>query len=379
MTNAYADLKALFESKDCKLLTTEDEINKVNKISHSKVLFTAKCGHNNEVFVTNFKQKSSGVLCKNCVKQIVKDKLTEKKINNQEASWTTVQECQVIEKIQDLLKNNIHFEKTNEGCLSDCIIKPINIVEDKWLRIQVKTTLDVCHNLYSFALKNNMYTNHIVLCHCINQNKYWLIPHNVISKLKNNLNIGLTAKSVYHIYEVNEDTLFQQLIEYYKDTILYGYNECMEPTSKNQQNEIVYQQRRIEAFPFLCFEKPQYNQSYYDFKINDIPIQEKTAVKCKNKKNSFIVCLYRSSQRTKFQFYKFGMNKYYWIHVPDSYKFFIFPEEVLYEQGYIEKDIPLNCNKPMIFVSLNYKEGWYQKYCYTYDNIDEIKELFDIA
>jgi hypothetical protein len=73
------------------------------------------------------------------------------------------------------------------------------------------------------------------------------------------------------------------------------------------------------------------------------------------------------------------MNKFYWVHIPnESNKFFVFPEEVLFERGYIEDDVPLNISKPMVFISLNNPRGWYQLYKYDYNEIDEgaFKNMF---
>jgi hypothetical protein len=207
-----------------------------------------------------------------------------------------------------------------------------------------------------------------------------LIPYEVVSKLKGHINIGLTSKSIYHKYEVEEHEVFIKLLVYYQETVLYSLDDCMLPQSVNQQKESKYKEKRIEAFPFLVFENPRYDQCYYDFKINNIPVQEKIAVKCKNKKNSFVVCLYRSVLKKGYKAYKLGMNKFYWINIPETSIFFVFTETVLFQNGYIEDHNTKFINKPMFFISLNFQDGWYQKYRYNYDNIDEIifKEMFEL-
>lgn len=376
----YNKLKELFESKECQLLTTEEELKQqVKKFYHKKVSFVAKCGHKNSVTITNFQSKSSGVLCKNCIKDKVSKDLVEQNKGKKEASKSTIQECEIVEKLQLLLQNNLQFVKTNEGCKSDVVVKPLHVEEDKWLRIQVKTTIDVCHGLYTFGLHGIDYTDHIILCHCINHNKFWLFPYDVVSKLKGSLNIGLTSKSIYHKYEVEEDVMIIKLIDYYQHTVLYSFDECMLPQSLQQQKEIEYKQKRIEAFPFIVFETPRYNQSYYDFKINNIPVQEKTAVRRKDKQNSYVVCLYRRFGKS-YKAYKLGMNKFYWINIPETTIFFIFPEAILYQHGYIEDHHTDSQNKPMLFISFNFQDGWYHKYRYSYDKINEtiFKEMFEI-
>jgi hypothetical protein len=296
------------------------------------------------------------------MKASVSDTLKEKNKEKKEASKSTIQECEVIEKLQVLLQNNLQFVKTNEGCKSDVIIKPINVEEDEWLRIQVKTTIDVCHQLYTFALHGTDYTDNILLCHCINHNKFWLIPYDVVSEVKRNINIGLTSKSIYHKYEVEEHTVFTKLLEYYQKTTLYSHDVCMLPQSTAQQKECEYKQKRIEAFPFLVFETPKYNQCYYDFKINNIPVQEKTAIKRNNRKNSFVIGLYRSGSNKSHNTYKLGMNKFYWINIPNTSIFFVFTETILFQNGYIEDNNTTFTSKPMVSITLNFQDGWYQKY-----------------
>jgi hypothetical protein len=370
--SCYVRLQALFESKGCKLLTAEKDIDKSKGWSKARVSFQARCGHPNEVTVTNFQSKSSGVMCKNCMKHSMSKNLSQKKQNNQDASWSTIQECKVIKKLETILKDNIAFQTTNEGCLSDCIIKPIDMIDDAWLRIQVKTTLHACHNLYSFKLHKNNYKDHIILCHCIDDDKYWLIPHNVISDLKCSLNIGLTTKSAYYKYEVDEKALVQQLLEYYQKTVLYPQYVCMLPSNRCQQIELIYKQRRIDTFPSITFQEPDYTQSYYDFRINDIPVQEKIACKVKQKKDIYMCFLYRSQQKKGYQLYKLGMNKFYWIHIPDTEIFYVIPEGILQQQGYIQGDIEIR-RKPQIYLNINKPDAWYQKYKYSISNVDEHK------
>lgn len=387
MTCKYIKLQEIFESKGCKLLTTNEELAEQSKsYEHKKVSFIAACGHENTVTITNFQQKGSGVTCKNCMKKKVSEKLKTHNKEKVEASKSTIQECEVIEKLQVLLGNNMTFVKTNEGCISDVIIKPLHIEDDKWLRIQVKTTKDVCHGLYSFRLHGTDYTNHIILCYCINHNKYWLIPYNVVSNLKGSLNIGLTSKSNYYKYEIEEHLVYIKLLEYYNETVLYQYDECMLPQCVYQQREMEFQQKRVEKFPFLQFEKPKYNQSCYDFSINGKHVQEKFAYEISSRKNTYYVCLYRSSsQKTKFckkqyQPYKLGMNSYYWVNIPNTTMFYVFPENTLYQQGYIEGEKQLSTTMPKFSISLNYDEGWYQKFKYNYESINEteFKIMFEL-
>jgi hypothetical protein len=160
----------------------------------------------------------------------------------------------------------------------------------------------------------------------------------------------------------------------------------MLPQSIYQQRELEIQQKRYDKFPFLDFQKPQYNQSYYDFIINGNKVQEKVAVQVKKRVDKYVVCLYRSSnQKTmsdkrKYQPYMLGMNGFYWVNIPDTNTFYIFPEHILYLNGYIEGETKLNTTNPTFIIILNHDEGWYQKCKYDYENVDEIefKNMFGL-
>ena len=171
----------------------------------------------------------------------VSDKLIEfNKDNDQASSKCIIQENSVFNKFNDLLKNDFDVIKTNEGCSVDFIIKPKNILNNKWLGIQLKTTKGICHNLYSFNLHKNQYENMVMLCYSFENNIIWCIPHNIVSHLKRMLNIGLTDKSIYNKYKTNNPTLIIKLNEYFQSFILDTIENYMIPKNIHQQREIKY-------------------------------------------------------------------------------------------------------------------------------------------
>lgn len=241
MSKTYDEIVNIFTNKKCELYTTKDEYSAMKEPSKCKFLFKASCGHDNTVTLTNFLQKESGITCKNCMKKKVSDKLIEfNKDNDQASSKCIIQENSVFNKFNDLLKNDFDVIKTNEGCSVDFIIKPKNILNNKWLGIQLKTTKGICHNLYSFNLHKNQYENMVMLCYSFENNIIWCIPHNIVSHLKRMLNIGLTDKSIYNKYKTNNPTLIIKLNEYFQSFILDTIENYMIPKNIHQQREIKY-------------------------------------------------------------------------------------------------------------------------------------------
>ncbi len=387
MKRSYEDLVKKFQDKNCELTTTEDEFCLLNNLYNCKFSFKASCGHYNTVTLTNFVHKGSGVICKDCMKERVTHKLVEfNKNNDKPASKSFVQESDVFNKFNNLLSSELDIIKTHEGCSADFIIKPKNIEEDKWMGIQLKTTQGICHNLYSFKLHingnktNNKYENMIILCHCVSDNSTWLIPFDKISHIKNSLNIGLTEKSVYNKYKTEIEKVSEMLITYYEIMQLDISNNFMIPKNIYQQREIEYRKIREEYCNFLSFEYPEIEQCYYDFKINNKNIQEKVSLKKQNRKNSYIVYMFRSNCNERKKHYLLGMNDYYWIHIPKSDIFYILPETELLKNGFIkDPNINSDSNKMILHIGLDSEKSWYCKYKFNYKKLNKefISGLFN--
>lgn len=383
MVRQYSDIVALFEEKGCELYTTEDEFILMKTPDKSVFSFKASCGHDNTVTLTNFVCKCSGVTCKTCMNIRVRDKLIEfHKDNDQPADKNHVLETEVYNKLNNILNNDLDIMKTREGCTADFIIRPKNNGEDMWLGVQLKTTRGICHDLYTFSLRGKKYENMVILCCCTHDDSMWLIPFDAVSHIKNNLNIGLTNKSVYSKYKVNQPSLLTSLIHYFGTFKLDSQKHYMIPKHIYSQNEIKYSEKREYHCDFLTFVAPEIEQSYYDFKINGRNIQEKVATKRIGRKDAYITYIRRSKGNNVKHQYKLGMNEYYWIHIPDSDLFYILPESELYDNGYInggsssKNDIS---NKMSINISTNYKRAWYHKYQYNYKKLDRefISDLFE--
>ena len=67
--NKYKKIINEFNTRNCKLLTTKDELDELLNKSKSynyKLNYIASCGHNNNVFYNVFKNRNTGIVCSNC-------------------------------------------------------------------------------------------------------------------------------------------------------------------------------------------------------------------------------------------------------------------------------------------------------------------------
>ena len=148
----YSEIVDKFNINECKLLTSKEEFKKLNENayqSHIRVNFIAKCAHENQVVLTNFLLRGTGINCTDCVKKNNNLKKSLQ-INTQPASIYNCMENNGYNEIIKLIDSNFIIKKTNEGCLADFIIQPKNTNENNWLPIQLKTTQKNTHNMYGF-------------------------------------------------------------------------------------------------------------------------------------------------------------------------------------------------------------------------------------
>ena len=372
MKKSYDIINQIFADKKCELYTSKDEYNLMHNANRNTFYFKASCGHDNSVTLTNFIQKGSGLICKECMKNQVSNKLVEyQKQNDMPASKGHVQETMVFNLLNDLLSKEFNIQKTNEGCTADFIIKSKEIKDSKWLGVQLKTTQGICHNLYSFKLHKNKYENLLIICYCICDNLMWLIPFENISHIKGNLNIGLTDKSIYNKFKINKLNIFERINEYFEIMNLNNLESFTIPINICQQNEIKYRNIMQKYCFFLNFKKPEIEQSFYDFTINGKRIQEKVTYKRKDRDNTYIAFMYRGRSNEERRPYLLGMNDYYWFHIPDTDIFYIFPEIELFNNSYIQVLNEEKKCKLFLNLKIDNKDAWYFKYQYNYKILDK--------
>ena len=377
MVNIYENVIEEFNKQNCKLLTTQEEYIDIlkNKKNVYRLNYIASCGHTHIVFYNVFKSRGTGIVCPSCKNKKIGDDKKEKMKNNEMSKTSTIeQEFKFIKEFKELLKNEFNIIKAFDGCNSDLIFKPNNVLEDKWVGIQVKTT-NVRHLTYGFHI-NNIYKNCLILLYCVEDNKMWLIPENIIGNQKK-ISIGYN-KSKYNIYQINENTVINKLNELYNNTTNFEFDKLNTPTCIYQQREQIFRNFREEKINYIKFEYGEMEGTVYDFKINNFKVQEKVA-KISDKENRYIFFLCKNNGSSSKIQYDIGDNDFYWLNCDNKKTFFVIPESILIKKGFIGNKIE-NINRQTLKITvkkeLHNKSLWLQDYMFDYENIDKDRLLF---
>lgn len=375
----YNKVKVCFEENQCVLLTTFEDFEekrkdvRINYYQYVRVEFIGQCSHQSSVVFTNFYLRKTGIRCKERVKRNTMSKL---KITNRCANEI---ESDGIKIIEEYLSDYYEVQRTKEGCKADLAIKRLTEEKDEWIPIQVKTTVKNSHGMYSFGLNNKDYSNMLLICICNMEQKVWIIPYNNLD-VKRQLNISI--KSQYSKYLVDKLNIYNAIESYMDKIIVSDLKSLMTPISVLQQREQLYVQKREINIPYVTYEYLDVQGTCVDFKINGKKIQEKVVGVNKNKK-CLGICFNINNGTNKgkrqFKSYCLGDNDYYWLHSGIDNRFWIIPEIILFEKGYISDKDEIKIKKPLTFKS-NYTPNsiWLKDYEYTYDkdNREKIMGLF---
>ena len=374
MASIYENIVKEFNKRNCKLLISKEEYNEIKNNSKKfnfKLNYIASCGHNHYVFYNVFKSRNTGILCTPCKKnEIGQNK--KQKIKNEEISkiYNIEQEFNFINEFKKIIEKKFYIIKAFDGCNIDIIFKPKNIFIDEWVGIQVKTTYKI-RLTYSFHI-NNLYKNCLILLYCIEDKNIWLIPENIIKNQKK-ISIGIN-KSKYNIYKV--DNIILKLNELYNNTTKFCFNLLNTPTNIYQKREQTFRKYREENILFLNFTYDEIEATVYDFKINNLKIQEKVALLHDNNLCIFQLCKNNGvlkGKKNKSQ-YDIGDNQFYWLNCDNKKYFFVIPEQILINKGYIG-NININRNKQFLKITvkekLHFKSIWLKPYMFNYETIQE--------
>jgi len=380
----YNKIKDLFKNNNCVLLTTYEEYKKIldDKIEYNKknnkktslenirVSHIAQCGHEHNVAITNFITRKTGILCYLCKNKKNKELNLSKKVqyNNQELLGNNI--------LEKYIGKHYIIKNTKEGCSADILIKEKNSDKNLFIPLQLKTTLKKSkYNTYSFKKIINTYRDMLIICICIVEEKFWVIPFNEIKEMKN---LTISEKSKYNKYEIEHKKLVETLKNF--SNLETNEENINIPKSNLQKREQLYCKKRASKINFLEYIYPNTQNSRTDFIINSKNIQEKVVGFRKNR-NAYSVWLAsnngkKENNKRKFRTYKLGENHYYWFHSSVDDRFWIIPELVLYENNYISNINEIKNRTNIYFKILEdgeYTENkWLKTYEYNYNNIDNV-------
>ena len=361
-------IKCLSE-KGCNLAMTEEEFNAIydekNKVNvESKISYIASCGHSNIVRWSNFVSLNQGINCPLCVNNNTGAKLKELRSGENKNS-SIEQEFKCIQYFIEIVNQYFQVKKTFDGCRSDIVLRPIDNMEDLWLGIQVKSTCKKgSRGEYDFKLNGTNYDNYLILCICLEDQKMWLIPY---EDVKGKTSIKISVKSKYNHYEVTIDNITNKLMYFYENMPKFQFDILDTPTSDTQKQEQLYRKIREEKLDFIPFIYPDFEGTVCDFKIGDKKVQEKVGFICKNNPNSFGFSLNKSNGKKYNCSYKLGDNDFYWLHCKNTTRFYVIPETILIEKGFIGD----NCKEHLYISPTNINTKWTDEYVFNYDNIDK--------
>lgn len=372
--HSYQDVFNSFKNYNCKLLHNEDEFNNIYKNAETKLEIIASCGHNYYISYHTFNRKKN-IICRNCryAKLSEKQRLIYSKDKN-----NMYLETYAINFLESLICNYFEIKRTFEGCKADIAIKPKNINQDKWFGIQIKSTFNKVtkkNNIgYNFSICKE-YENMITCCIALEDKKIWIFENDDIKHIKSGLTIRNNSK--YNKFETCKENLQNVLLDKYEKLQTFTFDELDTPLSDKVKLEYEYRKLRENKLNFINFINNEHQGEVFDFKIGNKKIQEKVSSIKNIKREAFIFNLHKmcgiknkNGKRTR-QNYKLGDCDIYWLHCKDTTKFYVIPEIVLSEKGYVGNFD----NKPKtLTISKTHKlTFWTNDYLFDYDNLDKDK------
>lgn len=304
----------IISNDGCELLTTESHYIRNGFTSRSKLSIKMSCGHKMDCSLSCF-QRQIHHKCKPCINK----KRKEPAYNNEfRVASGAYMESNAFTLIENILKNKFHVMKSHEGCLADMIIKPLDVTDNKWVGIQIKSKTKGKSN-YAFS-KVGKYPGLIVLCVSFPDEKLWMFDGDTLLS-KTCLSIGFT-NSKYKTNEVTKDQLPDALLAKYDGFKKSNIETLMMPLSNSTRLEHENRLYRESILGDLTFEYPRIDGTKYDVIINGYKVQDKCA---RERDNKYLYVRFQNN-------YIKGDNDYYWISLPDK-SFYIIPENILFDKS----------------------------------------------
>lgn len=377
---AYETIKDAFSIENCQLLTTEQEYEENQMRVKSKYRIVSSCGHETEVCFDSFRSFKTGRNCKACTRLQISAKLKEASLNLNRTEYEGF--C----IIESRIKHMFDVQKCVEGTRADFGIRPKGMDLDAWLPIQLKTTQKpskLLRNNYSFSTgkKRNAYSDMLIACVCISDQKIWLFEGCQVPTTR------ITIGAKQSMYDKNQMTTDEMLVKFLRSAYADGkLNQSMSvlncPQSPHQQNEQLFRRRRQEKIPGLQFTYPLQEALPYDFIVDGYKVQEKVATICIKPRSNVKWYGINLNKRCGV-FYHKGESDYYWINIPDTNLFYLLPEDELIKRHYILLEHDGARNATMVYVNpfnndIKARSKWMNAYLYEYDKCKDVKSFSEL-
>ena len=353
----------LVKQKECEIVSKKEKYTNTKGPTPIKY----KCGHEEDTTYNQFMRKCV-YECRDCIFK----NLSNNNYNDESRACVyAIKESEMFIKIKNELSKEFIVLKTNEACISDMIIKPLDDENDRWLPIQLKGSYNEnCQ--YTFKMRS-FYEDLVILCYAELDNRFWIFHGKDIKDIKS-LTIGKTL-SKYSDFEVKLENISEILLNCFNNQTLNSHDlmfntekHFMTPNSKNNLKEFIYKETRYEALKDLfTITYPTIDGTKTDCFINDLKVQDKLAY-----------LDIRGSSNNLFKIhiinYIKGDNDIYWIHFEqEEYKdkCILLPESFL-EKSSEEKELKTYLSTRLI------ESDPAHKYISDYTNfdLDKFNKLF---
>ena len=362
----YKNVKAETERQGVELIDNEEDITKNNgtKANNSKhrINIKAKCGHPKNVLWSKFysplnKFDSVHLRCEKCTNEYFKNMHTGR------GNVTMKQEEKSVHYLCSIL-TDFEIYVNCEGCQADVLVRPKTIDDDKWVKVQCKSTYNIKN---SFSINKKSYPDNIMLFHHVTTNKIWVMPPNTIQPLKN-IEFPDSNKSKYYQYKIdNHKELNEKIMSMYFKTEKFDKETVMCPTGSTGKLEYEHRILREKSIKYFDF-KTLYAE-HTDFMVDNKRFQEKTKnhdPKCPEPTSYHFALLLHNTKR---RYYKKGDNDFYWFNLAGTNIFYVIPEQKLLDGDVVRRTITLHSDEGKRH--WHYKDNWTSEYKFNYETINE--------
>ena len=383
----YEEVKARFEKDGCELLTTEAEYYDNGMTVYDEYALRMTCGHERKCSYASW-TGCDITLCKECT--LVRTKANAKQAGGKidGNARGNVIEYRAFVWVRELIEHAFDVKKLREGTLADFLVKPKGVRKNAWLSVQLKSTLQATPKKgYCFSFRQTDYTGMVILCVCVPDEKAWTFRG---EDVKNLSGVGIREKSKYNKAQVDALDIPMVLLSHYETIPHMTYEDANVPVSATHIVEYEHQQLRESRLDgILRFEYPELEGQVFDFMVGTIKVQEKSGHHCKDVSlPTTYVKLTKHYGDTKRMSYEQGDNDVYWVSCPDKDTFYVFPESILIEKGFISTAEKMSVKRTLTLhweaqtveelTNCHSQDAWAFPYRYKYSNldVDKLQEVF---